>query len=225
MSPMESLKTEVEELERKAKSTKRKYRQSILKAKIGIKRFVYVRAGLHGRVEEVRAGLHGKVEEVRAGLRGRVEDAIHGSIKRIHRPGFRPEESLTKIYSMIDKPSYILKVKPSKILMAKYYLTRVLGGIVNLLARLKVFLANKFSTPPILYSKSYPLSMVELRFWYTGVYGRLTLRPKGFKNAFIRWKHSLGNYRVRIDHSKSMIKGRIESSIQRGKNAIRRFFD
>jgi hypothetical protein len=93
MSPMESLKTEVEELERKAKSTKRKYRQSILKAKIGIKRFVYVRAGLHGRVEDVRAGLHGKVEDVRARLHGKVEDAIHGSIKRIHRPGFRPEES------------------------------------------------------------------------------------------------------------------------------------
>jgi hypothetical protein len=35
----------------------------------------------------------------------------------------------------------------------------------------------------------------------------------------------LGNYKVRIDDSKDMIRGRIESSIQRGKGAIRRFFD
>jgi len=214
MSSIECFKTEIEELERKAKSTKRRYRQSILKAKIGIKRFAYVRAELHGRIEEVKSGLHDK-----------VENAIHDNIKRIHRPGFRPEESLTKIYGMIDKPSYILKVKPSKILMVKYYLTRALGGIVNSLARFKAFLADEFSTPPILYSKSYPLSMIELRFWYTGVYGRLTLRFKGFKNAFIRWKSNLGNYKIRIDGSKGMIRERIENSIQRGKNAIRRFFD
>ncbi|MCR6691138.1 MAG: hypothetical protein MRT15_01980 [archaeon YNP-LCB-003-016] len=225
MSSVESLKTEIEELERKFKSTKRRYRRSILKAKIGIKRFAHVRAGLHGKVEGVRAGLHGKVEGVRAGLHGKVEDAIHSSIERIHRPGLRPEDSLTKIYSMIDKPSYILKVKPSKILMAKYYLSRALSGIANSLFRFKVFLSGKLSTPPILYSKSYPLSMVELRFWYTGVYGKLTRRPKGFKDAFMRWKSSLGNYKVRIDDSKAMIRGRIESSIQRGKGAIRRFFD
>jgi hypothetical protein len=214
MSSVESLKTEIEELERKFKSTKRRYRRSILKAKIGIKRFAYVRAGLHGRVEEVRAGLHGRVEEVRAGLHGRVEDAIHNSIERIHRPGFRPEESLTKIYSMIDKPSYILKVKPSKILMAKYYLTRALSGLANSLTRFKTFLVSKLSPPPILYSKSYPLSMIELRFWYTGVYQRLARKPKGFKNAFIHWKSSLGNYKVKI-----------ENSIQRNKIAIKRFFD
>jgi hypothetical protein len=214
MSSVESLKTEIEELERKFKFTKRRYRRSILKAKIDIKRFAYVRAGLRGRVEDVRAG-----------LRGRVEDAIRNNIERIHKPGFRSEESLTKIYSMIDKPSYILKVKPSKILMAKYYLSRALSGIANSLFRFKVFLSGKLSTPPILYSKSYPLSMVELRFWYTGVYGKLTCRPKGFKDAFIRWKSSLGNYKVKIDDSKAMIRGRIESSIQRGKGAIRRFFD
>jgi hypothetical protein len=203
MSSVESLKTEIEELERKFKSTKRRYRRSILKAKIGIKRFACVRAGLRGRVEDVRAG-----------LRGRVEDAIRSNIERIHKPGFRSEESLTKIYSMIDKPSYILKVKPSKILMAKYYLIRALSGFVNSLTRFKTFLVSKLSPPPILYSKSYPLSMIELRFWYTGVYQRLARKPKGFKDAFIRWKSSLGNYKVKI-----------ENSIQRNKSAIKRFFD
>ena len=203
MSPIENFKTEIEELERKAKSTKRIYRRSILKAKVGIKRFAYL-----------------KVE-----LQDKVENAIHGSIKRIHRFGFRPEEGLTRIYSMVDKPSYILKVKPSKISIAKYYLIRALGGIVNLLTRFKDFFANKFSTPPILYSKFYPLSMIELRFWYTGVYRKLTRRPKGFKDSFIRWKSSMGIYKVRIDHSKRMIKENIESSIMRGKSATRRFLD
>jgi hypothetical protein len=203
MSSAESLKTEIEELERKFKSTKRRYRRSILKAKISIKRFAHVRIGLHGKVEGVRIGLHGK-----------VEDAIHGSIERIRKPGFRHEESLTKIYSMIDKSSYILKVKPSKILMAKYYLTRTLSGFANSLTRFKTFLISKLSPPPILYSKSYPLSMIELRFWYTGVYQRLARKPKGFKDAFICWKSNLGNYKVKI-----------ENSIRRNKNATKRFFD
>jgi acylphosphatase len=214
MSSAESLKTEIEELERKFKSTKRRYRRSILKAKISIKRFAHVRIGLHGKVEGVRIGLHGKVEGVRIGLHGKVEDAIHGSIERIRKPGFRHEESLTKIYSMIDKSSYILKVKPSKILMAKYYLTRTLSGFANSLTRFKTFLISKLSPPPILYSKSYPLSMIELRFWYTGVYQRLARKPKGFKDAFICWKSNLGNYKVKI-----------ENSIRRNKNATKRFFD
>jgi hypothetical protein len=177
MSSMESLKTEIEDLERKVKSTKRIYRRSILKAKIRIKR--------------------------------RVKDAIHTSIERIHRPGFRHEESLVRIYSMIDKPSYILKVKPSK-----YYLTRILGGFANLLIHFKTFLVSKLSPPPTLYSKSYPFSMIELRFWYIGVYQRLARKPKGFKDAFIRWKSSLGNYKVKI-----------ENSIRRNKNVTKKFFD
>jgi hypothetical protein len=203
MSSAGNLKTEIEELERIFKSTKRRYRRSILKAKIVIKRFVYVRAGLRGRVEDVRVGLH-----------DRVEDAVHSNIERIHKPGFRSEESLTKIYSMIDKTSYILKVKPSKIIMAKYYLSRILSGLINSLTRFKTFLISRLSPPPILYSKSYPLSMIEIRFWYTGVYQGLARKPKGFKDAFIRWKSSLGNYNVKI-----------ENFIRRNKNSTKRFFD
>ena len=163
MSSAKNLKIKIEKLERKAKSTKRIDKRSILKAKIAIY--------------------------------GKVEAAVHGSIERIHRPGLRHKESLARIYSMVDRPSYVLRLKPPK-----YYLTRFVGGIISLLLRFKSFLANRLFVPPALHFTSYPTSMVELKFWY--------------KKAFMRWKSSLGNY-----------KAKVETSTQRNKNAIKRFFD
>ncbi|MEM3615095.1 MAG: hypothetical protein QXX09_00405 [Candidatus Methanomethylicia archaeon] len=211
---MMNAEKELEVLKDKLKSTKRRYKRFLLKSKIDL-----LETNVNFK-EGVKA-----INEVKTGVRVRLENSMKNTSKRIHESGFKPEESLTEIYSLLDKSSYILKAKPSKFSTFKYYLSRVMSGFSRGFGFLRIYLSSKVAAPPILYSKSYIISMRELRSWHTSLYSRLTGGFRGFKNRFLSYKSRVGGYKSRIDSSRSGIRSRIDSSRAKSKSVAKRFFD
>lgn len=205
---------ELEILKGKLKSTKRRYKRFLLKSKINL-----LETNVNFK-EGVKA-----INEVKTGVHVRLENTMKNTSKRMHEYGFKFEESLTEIYSLLDKSSYILKTKPSKFSTFKYYLFRVMSGFSRGFGFLRIYLASKVAAPPILYSKSYIMSMQELRSWHTSLYSRLIGGFRGFKNRFLGYKSRVGGYKSRIDASRNGIKSRIDASRAKSKSVAKRFFD
>ncbi|MCX8168850.1 MAG: hypothetical protein N3E39_01285 [Candidatus Methanomethylicia archaeon] len=226
----------LEKLNELLKHTKRMYKRVILEVKVKIfKANSTVKSN-------IRKPLNVKYENAKL-----IENSVKESIKNISSSKFNVDESLIKIYSLIDKQSFILKSKPSKILSVKSYIYKGLHVFLTGIFSMSLRIRRKLAFPPILYSKSFIVSMREVRSWHTNLYIRLTSGFKDFNKTFLKSKPKLNNYLSMISSSKTKLdivtsssKTRLEnvisssttrmnsaisSSISKSKGAIKRFLD
>jgi len=203
---MNGARDKLMELNEQLKRTKRIYKKVMLNSKI--------------KLIEINLSSKNCVDK--------IENSIREDIEMISGSKFNVDESLTKIYSLIDKTSYILKSKPSKLSNIKHYFSKVFKvfyAISTGMSSLRIFFARKFAFPPILYSKSFAMSINEARLWHKTLYSRLTSGFKDFNRPFLEYKSELNTYKFRVNSSKTKVRDSIASATARGKASIRKFFD
>lgn len=228
---MNSKNNELEKLNEQLKYTRRKYKKTIINSKIKFLKTKIASKNCITKIEAYKENCTNIVINTKDTTVKLVEDSIRNNVNMISSGGFTVDESLIKLYSLIDKTTYVLKSKPSKISSVRQHISKVFSIISNGLSTLRIRFARKFAFPPILYSKSFTVSIIEIKSWQNNLYFRLTsgfkdfrktlLNFKDFRKTLLKYKSKLSSYDSTILSSKAMCKNAIQASLSKGRNAAR----
>lgn len=220
---MNNKSNELEKLNEQLKYTRRKYKKTIINSKMKLLKTKIASQNCIIKIEAYKGNCINKVVNTKSNAIKLVEESTRNNIDRINSGIFIADENLTKIYSLIDKTTYILKFKPSKISSFKHYISKFFSIVSNGLSTIHIHFAKKLAFPPILYSKSFTMSIIEVKSWHNNLYSRLTSGFKDFRKTLLSYKSKLSTYNSIIISSKARCKNIVISSRTRGKNTIKRF--
>ncbi|MEM0212490.1 MAG: hypothetical protein QXM35_07550 [Candidatus Methanomethylicia archaeon] len=218
---MNSKSNELEKLNEQLKYTRRKYKKTIINSKIKLLKTKIASKNCITKIEAYKGNCINRVVNTKDMTIKLVENSIKNNVNMISSEGFVPDESLVKLYSLIDKTTYILKSKPSKIPSFRQYISKVFSAISNSLSTLRIYFARKLAFPPILYSKSFTMSIIEVKSWHSNLYLRLTTGFKDFRKTLLNYKSKLDKYDSILLSSKARCNNAIQVSISKGRNAAR----